>query len=123
MGNSGSGAMSNIYPSLPDQVLCEVRKKNAARAAENSSYQIIHLSFLLGGKKCAVHYLKVLGSRVDTSSVTGTNYFALPVTGQCFCSCCFPTEYTVFMWLSLEAQWLPVMQFCICQSRENVEDS
>lgn len=40
-------------------------------------------------KKCALHYLKVLGGRMETSSVMGTNHFALPVRGQCFCSCFF----------------------------------
>lgn len=58
----GNDVMSNIYPSLADKVFCEVR--NAARAVENSSYHIIHPSFLQEGeKKCAPHYLRVLRAK------------------------------------------------------------
>lgn len=98
------------------------KKENAARTVENSSYHIRHLSSLQGGKKCALHYLKVLGGRMETSSVMGTNHFALPVRGQCFCSCFFFPEYTALRWLSLEAWWLPVIQLCICHCWENVEE-
>lgn len=63
------------------------KKENAFRTAENISCHITHQSFSQGGKKCALHYLKVLGSRMELNSVTGTNHFALPVAGQCFCSC------------------------------------
>jgi len=37
MERVGNDAMSNIYPSLSDEMLCEVRKKNAATTVENSS--------------------------------------------------------------------------------------
>lgn len=41
--------------------------------------------------------LEGAGSRMETSSVMRTNHFALPVTGQCFCSCFFSPEYTALM--------------------------
>lgn len=86
-GSIGNDAMSNIYLSLPDKVLCEVRKKMQLEQ-QKTFLATLHIDHSYReGKKSALHYLKVLGSRMELNSVTGTNHFALPVAGQCFCSC------------------------------------
>jgi len=39
-------------------------------------------------------------SRLEPSSVTGTNHFTLPVTGHCFCSCFSPQIYCTYVVVS-----------------------
>lgn len=112
------------YLSIPSgQSVVWGNKENAVRTAENISGYITHRSFLQGGKKSALHYLKVLGSRMEPNFVTGTNNFALPVAGQCFCSCILSLNILGLTWLSLKTWWFPIIPFCICDSWENEEQS